>query len=100
VHSATATEALVRVAMKNFTERDILRFGVSSDVVRQLQSVLARDTEVYPQGLVTGYYGVLTLRAVERFQRKYGIVRSGTPQTTGYGAVGPKTRAKLNTLLQ
>ena len=29
-------------------------------------------------------------------QKKYGIVTSGTPLTTGHGVVGPRTRAKLN----
>lgn len=33
---------------------------------------------------------------MQRFQKKYNIVSSGTPETTGYGLVGPKTRAKLN----
>jgi len=35
---------------------------------------------------------------VQRFQKKYGLILSGTPASTGYGAVGPKTRQKLNTL--
>ena len=45
---------------------------------------------------ITGYYGSLTTRAVQLFQAKYGIISSGSPFTTGYGFVGPKTRAKLN----
>lgn len=53
---------------------------------------------MYPEKLVTGYFGPLTLKAVQRFQTKYGIVSSGSPSTTGYGRVGPRTRAKLNEL--
>lgn len=44
----------------------------------------------------TMYFGKLTQEAVMKFQSKYGIVSSGTPDTTGYGQVGPLTRAKLN----
>lgn len=58
--------------------------------------MLAEDAAIYPEGKVTGYYGTLTQAAVERFQVKYQIVSSGTPETTGYGQVGPTTRNKLN----
>lgn len=60
-----------------------------------MQKLLASDPAIYPEGKVTGYFGPLTRRAVERFQTKYGLVSSGSPTITGYGLVGPKTRAKL-----
>ena len=63
--------------------------------VSNLQNALKTDSSVYPEGLVTGYFGSATLRAVQRFQEKYGIASSGQP---GYGNVGPATRAKLNAL--
>jgi len=66
--------------------------------VSMLQEYLKKDTVLYPEGSVTGYFGPATERAVQRFQTKYGLVTSGTPTTTGYGAVGPKTRNKLNAL--
>lgn len=72
-----------------------LRLGLRSDAVRELQQSLASDPSLYPEGLVTGYYGSLTEQAVKRFQAKYGIVSSGDANTTGYGLVGPKTNAKL-----
>ncbi len=75
-------------------ERD-LEYGESSEEVRQLQQLLTSDKEIYPEGRITGYFGSLTLKAVQRFQCKYGIVCEGSPQTTGFGRVGPKTRAKL-----
>ena len=46
--------------------------------------------DVYPEGLVTGYFGSLTENAVRRFQEKQGI--------EAVGIVGPVTRAKLNEL--
>lgn len=67
--------------------------GTVGSAVRTLQELLARETDVYPEALVTGYYGPLTRRAVQRFQMKHGVVSSaGEP---GYGYVGPKTRAKF-----
>ncbi len=63
--------------------------------IKILQQMLARDDTVYPLGKVTGYFGLWTLRAVQAFQVKYGILKWGDP---GYGVVGPKTRAKLNSL--
>ncbi len=61
--------------------------------VKRLQKILAQDKSVYPEGLVTGYFGPLTLMAVKKFQVKYGIAKPGDD---GYGFVGPKTRAVLN----
>jgi hypothetical protein len=34
---------------------------------------------------------------VKTFQRQNGIVSSGTPDTTGYGALGPRTRVAFTT---
>ncbi|MDO8522864.1 MAG: peptidoglycan-binding protein [bacterium] len=73
-----------------------LRKGLVGDDVRQLQEFLKQFPGVYPEGLVTGYYGSLTEAAVKRFQEQQGIVREGNPDTTGFGQVGPKTVTKLN----
>jgi len=70
--------------------------GQRSQQVKKLQELLATDKEIYPEGFTTGYYGSLTTKAVQRFQCKYNIVCFGSPQTTGWGLVGPKTRKKLN----
>ncbi len=65
--------------------------GVSGDDVRSLQEFLAVDSHVYPENLITGYYGVLTEQAVRRFQTKHGI--------EPVGIAGPKTRARILALL-
>ena len=78
----------------NFTQT--LYIGISSPQVTLLQQFFAKNSAIYPEALVTGYYGTLTEAAVKKFQAKYGIVSSGSPSTTGYGLVGPKTREKLN----
>jgi len=72
--------------------------GSSGSNVTALQQFLARDRSIYPEGQVTGYYGTLTTTAVQRFQTKYNIVSSGSPSTTGYGRVGPKTLDVINSM--
>ena len=74
----------------------ILSLGSTGDDVTRLQQFLARDASVYPERLVTGYYGALTEAAVRRWQVKFNIVSSGNPQTTGYGQVGPRTAAAMS----
>ncbi|HEY0948293.1 MAG TPA: peptidoglycan-binding protein [Candidatus Paceibacterota bacterium] len=60
--------------------------------VTRLQTILAKDTQIYPEGLITGFYGPATDRAVKRFQLKEAIV---TASSSAYGLVGPATKAKL-----
>ena len=72
-----------------------LKYGITSGDVRRLQQLLAQDPEVYPEGIVSGWFGTLTKTAVKRFQCKHNIVCSGNENATGYGLVGPKTRLKL-----
>jgi hypothetical protein len=67
-----------------------LKYGMKDSQVSILQTQLKSDPTVYPEGLVTGYFGPLTLKAVKAFQAKYNII------TTGY--VGPLTRGKLTEL--
>lgn len=69
-----------------------LRRGMSGEDVTLLQEILATDPDVYPEGLITGYFGRLTEQAVKKFQKKAGFQQ--------VGLVGPKTTAKLNELLE
>lgn len=73
-----------------------LQIGSSGEDVSKLQSFLSKDGNIYPQGLVTGYFGQDTQEAVQRWQMLQGIVATGTPQSTGYGVVGPRTRSEIN----
>ena len=66
-----------------------LKIGTRSSEVTLLQEMLSKDPTIYPEGLVTGYFGTATQRAVKKFQTKYQI----TPVS---GVVGPLTRAKLD----
>ncbi|QQG38402.1 MAG: peptidoglycan-binding protein [Candidatus Kaiserbacteria bacterium] len=73
-----------------------LLVGARGEDVAALQRFLARDSSIY-SGEATGYFGALTQAAVQRFQAKYGIASGGSPQSNGYGAVGPRTRALIRT---
>jgi len=83
-------ESLVDDESEEIT-RNLFR-GISGDDVTALQELLATDPEVYPEGLITGFYGPLTEQAVIRFQEKFGIESVGT--------VGPITRGTLNKLFK
>ena len=54
-----------------------LSLGSTGEEVTLLQTLLAKDTSIYPDGLITGYFGGLTRQAVRRFQAKYGISQVG-----------------------
>ncbi len=66
-----------------------LQVGSTGQDVSDVQTFLAKDVTLYPQGLVTGYFGSLTSSAVSNFQVRNGI--------DGVGRVGPLTLAALNT---
>lgn len=69
--------------------------GTTSANVTALQQFLASDPSIYPEAKVTGYFGALTQAAVGRWQARSGIVSSGSPATTGFGTVGPRTAAAM-----
>ena len=87
----------IPIAVFPFTRN--IGFGFQGEDIKKLQEFLTKDAAIYPEGIVSGYFGALTQKAVQKFQCKYGIICSGTPYSTGYGSVGPKTRAKLNELI-
>ena len=74
-----------------------LKLGLSGNDVSSLQQYLAQDRSIYPEQGVTGYYGALTQAAVQRWQARFSVVSSGTPDTTGYGVVGPRTALAIKT---
>jgi predicted HTH domain antitoxin len=88
----------IRAALENLIDDESddltrnLYTGISGDDVRKLQEFLASDKDVYPEGLITGYYGALTERAVKRFQEKWGI--------DSIGSVDELTRKALNKFLK
>lgn len=75
-----------------------IRLGSRGQAVRDLQSILKLDQAIYPEGVVSGYFGPATERAVKRFQQKHGVVKSGDARAIKYGAAGSETNAMLRKL--
>ncbi len=94
------------IVESEFSSRPLARgltLGTIGEDVRVLQKILNSDagTQVAASGVgslgrETIYFGPATARAVQKFQVKYSIAKKGD---SGYGYVGPNTRAKLNALL-
>ncbi|MEK7509778.1 MAG: PKD domain-containing protein [Patescibacteria group bacterium] len=94
VDAVPATSAAPSCVVLNYN----MAFGdtdaITNGEVSKLQQFLT-GTGDYTYGQTTGYFGPATEAAVKRYQARNGIVSSGTPETTGYGAVGPQTRARM-----
>ena len=78
------------------TLKTTLKKGDSGSSVTTLQKILKK--EGFFEDEPSGYYGEITQKAVQEFQKKYLIVSSGTPSTTGFGNIGWATLSKLNEL--
>ncbi|MDP2648952.1 MAG: peptidoglycan-binding domain-containing protein, partial [bacterium] len=71
-----------------------LTIGSTGSRVSELQLFLKEIGDfTYPE--ITGYFGSITQEAVKRYQCRLNIVCSGTPSSTGYGLMGPKTRVAV-----
>jgi len=68
--------------------------GMKGTDVTQLQTFLISQNHL-ASGNNTGFYGALTEKAVQAFQKKHAVVSSGAPTSTGYGSVGARTRAVM-----
>jgi len=78
-----------------------LKLGMKDSQVKCLQEFLkSQGKDIYPESLVTGYFGNLTEKAVKRFQKKYSkeiLEPLGLKEATGF--VGKKTLEKINQIL-
>lgn len=89
-YEVAAVEAAAPAPSAGALTRKLYR-GMSGNDVRALQTFLAKDSELYPEGKVTGFYGALTAEAMKRFQTRHGI--------DIVGWVGPKSLLKLQELM-
>ena len=69
--------------------------GISHPQVVQLRNFL-RTNGYLNHSSNTDFYDSFVTEAVRKFQRENNIVSSGTPETTGYGLIGPRTRNAIN----
>lgn len=89
-----AVPALAQTSANCPTFTRTLSFGSRGSDVVSLQQFLGA------QGLLssdsfTGYFGPLTQAAIRQWQTQKSIVSSGTAASTGFGVVGPRTRAAI-----
>ncbi len=75
--SVLASAVLVSQVYAYNTVDAQLDLGDSNHAVTSLQTFLKDNPSMYPEGLVTGYYGGLTRSAVERFQSQNNLITSG-----------------------
>ena len=83
------SEANKSTSKVNYTFSKDLKRGSQGEDVFNLQSILAQNLAIYPEGVVNGIFDLPTYKAVIRFQKSIGI----SPQT---GIVDYKTREYLN----
>ncbi len=76
--------------------RNLSKGSTGSDVL-ELQKFL-KKLGYFNYHEFTNYFGSVTEEALKRFQADYGIVNYGNPYSTGFGLLGPKTRAKIEEL--
>src|SRR3989338_1055953 len=79
------------LGIPSFANADLnrqLEVGMSGSDVSAIQAFLAQDSSIYPEGLITGYFGYLTKAAVVRFQSRNGI--------SAVGRIGPVSLPVFN----
>ena len=99
----TTTQAVAVSSMKvPAVLTRVISVGSKGADVKVLQQILNSDPDTMiatkgagSPGNETTLAGSLTVKAIQKFQTKYGIIKRGQD---GYGTLGPKTRAKLNEL--
>lgn len=78
------------------SERTLVQ-GLRGDDVKVVQEYL-KTINLYGSES-NGVYGPATEASVREWQKQQGIASNGSAGTTGWGAVGPKTRAALKAIL-
>ena len=91
-NSNTSTQSDIQHIQQVLQISGPLHKGMHGDDVKHLQDVLATDKDIFSKDNATGFYGALTEKAVERFQKHFGF--------DVVGQVGPKTMEKINELLK
>src|SRR3989338_4391534 len=82
------TKEEVRAISEELKLTRFLRKGESGEEVKKLQEFLSQFPDIYPEKLVTGFFGARTEAAIKKLQEKHGIETVGN--------VGPNTLPKIN----
>jgi hypothetical protein len=94
--SSTFVAPLANTSLTCLSFTKNLSFGQRSADMIKLQQFLKTQGDLAQSVVVSTNFGPATLKAVQKFQLRTGIVSSA--RTVGYGNVGPNTRAKIKTL--
>jgi len=94
VHPSPASAQTTSLPQSCVTITRWLTYGSRGAEVTKLQKFLIAQ-KLLAAGSATGFFGKATRTALQSWQRSHGIVSSGTPASTGYGATGPKTRKAI-----
>jgi hypothetical protein len=81
-----------------YTFKGPMRQGQTNSDVKVLQDILKFEGHMATNIASSGYYGVITARAVLAFQRKYQVASELELASLGGSVAGEKTIAKLNEL--
>lgn len=73
--------------------RTLSRGARGSDVLELQQFLIAEG--FLAADSATSYFGYVTEGAVQQWQGRWGVVTSGSPNSTGFGVVGARTRAAI-----
>ena len=101
----TQTQTVSTPSGVTVTITKTLKTGNDNSEVKDLQKLLnslgytISNSGAGSPGNETSYYGAKTKEAIKKFQCDNGIVCSGDENSTGYGLVGPGTRAKINAMV-
>ena len=98
VTNTNSSSPVTANSSSNYVFSKNLRRGSNHLDVTELQKFLKEQGEdIYPEGIVSGYFGNLTKKAIIRFQEKYAEdILHPVGLKKGSGVLGEYTRKKIN----
>ncbi|MDD5433724.1 MAG: fibronectin type III domain-containing protein [Candidatus Pacebacteria bacterium] len=76
-----------------------LKEGMRGDDVKLLQQILATDPSIYPEGIVSGYFGKLTAQAMKRFKAKVATENNETNGNDNDAKANSSVISRMNEIL-
>ena len=87
--------------IQTYTFSQNLREGMRGEEVTKLQTLFSLNPNIYPEGLITGYFGPLTKKALVNFQVNYAILNRGDlDDIKVMGTLEERTRNFINSLFK
>jgi peptidoglycan hydrolase-like protein with peptidoglycan-binding domain len=83
---AAPAPAVLGAQSKSFFTQS-LELGETNSDIKKIQKLLATDSEIYPYGVSSGFFGPKTEEGIKNFQTRFGL--------SAVGVVGPSTKALL-----